>query len=415
MLINPQRLKFQLKVIGQRFIQERFTMTAAALTLTTLLAIVPLMTVLLTIFSGFHFFHQLTGQIQDFIFNNFVPATGKVVQDYLQNFVSKTQQLSLTGVLFLVATAILLLITIERAINDVWHIRRTHIGLSAWLRYWAMLTLIPLLLAVSLTISSYIFSLPIIKDTAYTEGIAHILLSIAPFICTLLGLTVLYIIVPNCRVPWHAGFIGALTGAVLFEVAKRGFLLYITRISAYHLLYGTLSSIPIFIIWVYVSWVIVLVGALVSNIVGTRFAGQTKDNIAPFSQAWLCLFHLWQAQCQGRSLTLAELSRRIPPSRQYPIMAQLQQLQYYNLISMSEDGYYMIKQELSQLTVRDLHCLLPWKLQFDECCLESNDWLRANYQQHLEQEKQLWTYTLAQYFEHYQSTTTNAQTKNQAE
>lgn len=398
---KAQHLKYQLRVIGQRFLRERFTITAAALTLTTLLSIVPLMTVLLTIFSGFHFFHKLTGQMQDFIFANFVPATGKVVQNYLQNFVAKTQELSLTGILFLIFTAILLLLTIERAINDVWHIRRTHIGLSALLRYWAMLTLIPLLIAISITISSYIMSIPFIKESPYTIGVAHILLSIAPFIFTLLGLSVLYIIVPNCRVPWHAGFIGALVGAILFEFAKRGFLLYITQISAYQILYGTLAAIPIFIIWVYFSWVIVLLGALVSNIVGTRFSGETKEVITPFSQTLLCLHKLWHAQCHGELLSLADLSRCIPPSRQYSIMAQLQQLQYHNLITMTDEGYFMLKQELSQLTLWDLHQLLPWKLHLDQCCLEGNQWLQNNYQEFLKQQQQLWTYPLAQFFEHY--------------
>lgn len=402
MFINGRRLIYRLKVIGKRFIQERFTITAAALAMTSFLSLVPLMTVMLNIFSGFQFFHDMVNKLQDFVFSNFVPATGKAIQTYIQNFVAKTQSLSLTSTLFLFVTLVLLMLTIERAINDVWHIRRTHFGIAAWLRYWAMLTLIPMLIAVSLAVTSYIVSMPIIKHTADTMGLTRIFLRTLPFISSLLALTALYIIVPNCRVPWHAGFAGGLFASILFELAKRCFVLYITNMSAYHLVYGTLATIPIFIIWVYLSWVIVLLGALVSNIVGLRFSGEIDYYISPFSQALLCLYYLWQAQIKGETLSLVELSRRIPPTQHHSIMVPLRWLIDLDLVSTSEKGDFILKYDIHNMTIRDLHQLLPWKLELDDLCLQNNDWLKASYDQHMQNQQQTWSHPLIEYFEHWQ-------------
>lgn len=415
MYLSGQRFIYRIKIIMKRFILERFTITAAALTMTSFLSLVPLMTVLLNIFSGFQFFHEMINKFQDFIFSNFVPATGQAIQNYIHNFVQKTQSLSLTSTVFLFVTLVLMMLTIERAINDVWHIRRSHSGISAWLRYWAMLTLIPMLIAISLALTSYIISMPIIKHTADTMGLNQIFLRTLPFLSSLLALTSLYIIVPNCRVPWHAGFAGGLFASILFELAKRSFVLYITHMSAYHLVYGTLATIPIFIIWVYLSWVIVLLGALVSNIVGLRFSGHIDHYISPFSQALLCLYYLWQAQIEGQTLSLIDLSRRIPPTPYHSIMIPIRWLMHLDLVSTSEKGDFILKYDIHNMTIQDLHQLLPWKLELDDACLETNDWLKNSYNQHVEQQQQIWSHPLVDYFKHWQQDPYNYQTtSNQA-
>jgi len=181
-----QAVKHQLwfwKRLFERFFEHRGVSSAAALTYTTLFAVVPLMTVTFSVLSAIPFFHGMGGQIQSFIFSNFIPSAGATVQEYLQGFSMQARHLTWVGILVLTVTAYLMLLNIEQAFNVIWHIRRSRRGVSSFLLYWAILSLGPLLLGAGFAISTYIASFTLFSGPHPLPGVAT-LIGLLPLICS---------------------------------------------------------------------------------------------------------------------------------------------------------------------------------------------------------------------------------------
>jgi len=213
--------------VAKHFRRDDCTSRAAALSFTSLLAIVPLMTVSFWILSAFPVFEQMIQPVEDFIFSNFVPATGQVVQNYLTSFVNQASRLSLFGLVFLVITSVLLMFTIERALNRIWRVRAARRAATKFLLYWAVLSLAPILMGVGIAVSSYLATLPLWSVTIAHFGIDQgWLLAMAPFFLSTATFTLLYVVVPNCHVVFWHGLVGAVIVAILFELAKAIFAFY---------------------------------------------------------------------------------------------------------------------------------------------------------------------------------------------
>ncbi len=349
-----------------RFFSGGVTYRAAALTYTTLLALVPFMVVGLSIFAAFPVFDKMGPGIQDFIFENFVPATGKAVQGYLQTFVSQATQLSLLGFVFLIITAVMMLFTMEQAFNAIWQVRERRRGLWAFIIYWATLTLTPLFIGISLLASNYVLSVPLVAQYVALTGVNHLLLQIAPFTLTSIAFCLLYVALPNCVVPfWHA-VIGAIVAGILFVLAKYGFGVYVIRANTIRTVYGALAIVPLFLIWLYVSWIIVLFGALVSHAITYRFSFTRKKHIDPFSHSLLWLYHLWCAQQKGKTLALPELIKLDRTGYCVGPEKQLNTLLDAKLIRRSRSGRYFLLRDMYTLSLESLRDMLPWKLPHHE-------------------------------------------------
>ena len=236
-----------IRFVLKHFVQDDCPYIASALAFTTLLAVVPLMTVGLAIFSTFPIFQGFSQPLQDFIFTNFIPTTGAMVQFYLQQFTSQVSKLSVWGILLLLVTALLMLFTIERAMNKIWRVNSGRHGVSAFLLYWAILSLAPILIGLSIAISSYLFSTTLPLDNLLFSLVIHY----SPFFLSLIGFIFLYTIVPNCPVKIRHAFCGSLVATILFELAIEGFAYFLTRYNTYELLYGAFAILPLFFIWVY--------------------------------------------------------------------------------------------------------------------------------------------------------------------
>lgn len=234
--------RFVLFVV-EHFINDDCTYRASALAFTSLLAVVPLMSVGLALLSSFPVFQNLSGPVQDFIFENFVPTTGKIIQDYLQQFSAQVSKLSIWGVAFLFVTALLVMVTIEKAMNKIWKTHTSRRGVAAFLLYWAILSLGPVLLGLSLAASSYVLSMPIVQ----THQAPPFILNSVPFFLSLIGFTFLYVVVPNCPVKLVHGLWGGVVAAILFESAKQAFAYYLSQYDTYQLLYGAFATVPIFL------------------------------------------------------------------------------------------------------------------------------------------------------------------------
>jgi membrane protein len=255
-------------VVRARFVEDRCTRVAGALSYTTLLALVPLTAIAFAVLSVFPVFRPIMDLLQDFIYSNFVPAAGEVVQKHLQQFAQNAGRLTAWGLLFLAVTSLMLMATIERTFNDIWHVPQRRMRVNRFLTYWALLTLGPILIGASLSITSYVVSLPLFAGDSVLSGFRAFVLGTLPAFFELLAFLLLYTVVPNHPVRLVHAVAGTLVAVVLFECAKRGFGLFVVHFS-YRKVYGALAALPIFLIWIYVSWVVILLGAVVAAVAPT--------------------------------------------------------------------------------------------------------------------------------------------------
>lgn len=244
----------------QRFFQDDCLYRASALTFTTLLALVPLMYITLSVVSFFPVSKHFINSIQNFIFENFVPATGKILQSYLHQFTAQTNQLPTWDLLFLLVTVFFMMLTIEDAMNLIWRAPQLRHSVRAILLYLSILWLTPVLLGLSLAASSYFLSLPFFQS----HLLSAFWLQMVPFLLSFIGFSFFYMILPNCHVSFASGVVGGASAAILFEIAKHGFVFYLSQYNSYEQLYGALAVIPVFFMWLYVVWVITLLGAEIS-------------------------------------------------------------------------------------------------------------------------------------------------------
>lgn len=251
------------RLVLARFGEERCNSVAQALSYTTILALVPLTTVAFGLLAVFPVFEEWMGTVQDFIYDHFVPASGDVVQKYLQQFASKAAGLTAVGLLFLFVTALMLMATVEQTFNDIWHASHKRKLLQRFLTYWALLTLGPVLLGISLSLTSYLISLPIFAGQGALSLARGLVLGSLPFLLQFAMFAFLYTSVPNVAVKWRHAVIGGIFASILFEFAKRAFALFVVKYSSYKVIYGAVATLPVFLIWVYVSWIVILLGAIV--------------------------------------------------------------------------------------------------------------------------------------------------------
>jgi len=244
------------RYVIKHFINDNCTYRASALAFTTILSVVPLLTVGFTVLIFIPLFNSFNDQIQTFIFQHFLPSSGETIQHYLQEFISQTAKLSWIGIIFLLATVILTLYTIESSLNEIWRVIVARSWLKRFCLYWILMIFMPLIFGASFIISIYLRNLP------YASNAIIITL---PFIFSAAAFTFLYKALPSTFVAWKHSILGGLTAAILFEITKLGFTWYLIQFPTYELLYGALAAIPMFLTWIYLCWLIILFGAEVSH------------------------------------------------------------------------------------------------------------------------------------------------------
>lgn len=375
--------------VARHFIEDDCPYRASALTFTSMLAIVPFITVGFAILSTFPVFQNLAGPIQDFIFANFVPNTGKMIQDFLHSLATQATKSSALGVLFLFTIALLVMYTIESAMNKIWRVHSSRHGLPAFLLYWAIVSLAPILLGLSIALSSYLLSLPFIADHSVPSQLGYL-----PFLLSLAGFTFLYVVVPNCRVRFLHGLLGGLFAALLFESAKLGFAYYLTNFNFYQLLYGAFSTLPIFFIWIYWVWLITLLGAEISYALSVHHQRRPGIPLDGFSHALLWLYQLRLAQLEGKELTINELINANQHAYAVDDHDMLRQLMNLHLIKITDQGHYILSRDLNRLTLYELSQLLPYRLPSQAELTQHKDMAIPKWKEHIQQADTLLKETL---------------------
>ena len=256
--------------------QDKITVSAGHLAYVSLLSLVPFIMVFFTILSAFPAFAEARGDLEAVIFGNLLPQASEQLQQYMAKFIGNASGMGAVGIASLVVVALLLISNIDKTLNLIWQAKSERPMIFTFAIYWMVLTLGPLLIGSSVLVSSYLVSLATYADE-YTPGLATILLKTVPFLASISAFFLVYMLVPNKRIKPQYAFTGAFFAAVLFELSKKAFAFYITSFPSYQLIYGALAVIPILFLWVYLSWIVVLVGAELTHVLEVYFYQEPEE------------------------------------------------------------------------------------------------------------------------------------------
>lgn len=351
--------------LWRHFLEDRCFEAAGSLSYKTLIALVPLLAVVIGMTSAFGLFEQWVTDIEAYVFTHFVPAKGTEIQGYLNQFIDRSAGLTGAGSIVLIIIAVLLMNTIERSFNRIWRVRRPRAWLSRFVIYWAVLTLGPLLLGASLALTSYFAVLSALAPELLQQALESVLARTAPFLVAWLGFGLMFILIPHRRVYIRHAAVGAFFSAILFEVAKAAFVVYVSHSSTYEDLYGALAIVPIFLMWIYVLWVVVLLGASLT-------AALTTFNMSKTAWQWTesdrfvllirLIFYLHEAQARGEFLTPELLHQREPGATDDMIQQLLGLLAEHGWVSFDESGAVVLTMDLAERTVQSLYVLDDFSL-----------------------------------------------------
>jgi len=350
----------RLRYLLTRIIDDRLNANAAALTFVTLFALVPLLTVTLSIASALPAAGDIEGRLSSFLLQFLLPDSSTQVVDYLSDFISQTRSLTAFGVAILLVTSILMLRNVEKALNDIWRNRASRKPLQSFLLYWAVLSLGPAAIGLGLGVRAYLFAATHDWGGLHAFGLGPLLIGLLPFAISTIGLTCLYAVVPNCQVPLRHALVGGVFAAVTFTIARKLFTAIMAK-SSYSLVYGAFAAVPLFLMWIYVTWIIVLLGALLAH---SLSAYQTTEQAQTpkMMKALDILYLLWRAQQDGRGLSELEilgandlLHGGIDADSWRGIRDTLTTAQ---VVKRLDRGHYLLSRDLHDLSLADLADIL---------------------------------------------------------
>ncbi|MEY4428022.1 MAG: hypothetical protein RLZZ182_711 [Pseudomonadota bacterium] len=351
------------RTLRQRFREDRLGVIAGSLTFTTTIALVPLLTMMLALFSAFPVFNRFRKALETQFLAEMVPELiAKQVMLVLTRFAGKASQLGGVSLIVLGLTAMFLMLTIDRTLNGIWRVRQPRPIAQRVLVYWAALTLGPLVVGASLWLSSYLLS----ASRGWVDGLpggVSLLLSLLVFALQTGAFAALFRYVPNTHVKWEHAWSGALCVTVGLELAQRGMALYLSKVPVYATVYGAFAAFPILLVWLYLSWLIVLAGAVVAAYAPSLLARVQRWPDVPGQRFQLALAVLRRLQVaregQEAGLTLHALSDglRTDPLQIEPLLDVLQALGWVGRLDEShqhEGGRFVLLADPTRLHVGPL-------------------------------------------------------------
>ena len=335
-------------MLAERFREDRLALTAGSLTFTSVISIVPLATVMLALFSAFPIFSTLQETLQRYFVANLFPDTiAKPVLCAITQFSTRANRLGLVGLAVLLISAIALMLTIDKALNAIWRVRKARSFAQRVLIYWSAMTLGPLLLAVSLTATSYAVSVARGYGGFAPQGFGVVIATLE-FVLIVLGGAALFHYVPNTHVRWRHALAGGLFVALGIAGAKRLLALYFGTVPTYSMIYGAFATVPIFLIWIYLSWVVVLLGAVIAAyapVAGTRLKRWPATTGSRFRLALALLRALRRARDGGMpGLTSRTLSHALAtdPLQIDPLLDTMIGLDWVGRLDEAGEGRHVL-------------------------------------------------------------------------
>lgn len=363
---RPRIVRMAREVVGffgysvMRFYNDNCFQTAASLTYTSLLALVPLMTIGFAIFSAFPAFSVLQRRVQELIFRNMVPQIGDAILEYLGHFMANAGQMPIFGVIGLAVSAVLMIWTIEGSFAYIWRIKEPRSMVTRILSFWAIVSLTPLFAGASLTLSSELWNaLRLVHLEELAEPAAGFS-GILPFLLQWAGCSLLYLIIPNRTVQWQDAVCGGAVGSLLLEGSKAGFAWYMREFPAYQTIYGALATVPIFLFWLYVAWSTVLFGAVITAALPEWRAGKVTrggpEGLLPAQRLALALavlHELMDANRLGVGMRRRTLVSRVPVGAVL-IDGILEQMRDAHWVAHTTRDAWVVTRDLSEATLCEL-------------------------------------------------------------
>ncbi|KGM56685.1 ribonuclease BN [Lysobacter arseniciresistens ZS79] len=345
------------RFLGRRFIEDDLFQAAGALSFTTVFALVPLSMVVFGVLSAFPVFALWSERLSDYIFSNFVPSAARAVEDYLLQLSTNAGQLTTAGTIALVVSVLITLNGVELAFNRIWRVKSHRPKFGRFLVYWTVLTLGALLAAASLAMSARFFALSVF-DTEAGHVLEAAMLRVAPMALEVLAFAAIYKVVPHRTVQWRHAVAGALLAMAVFELVKGGIGLYLGTFNSYSKIYGTLAFVPVFLLWIFLSWVAVLLGAsLASSISAFRYqpaAMRLPEGYEMYGLLRL-LARFNEARARGEGLHSDDIQQLEPLLTDSLVQEMLAQLGEINVVRRAEGGEWLLARDLDHLSLAELY------------------------------------------------------------
>lgn len=374
-LRDTARRRTFLRFLWRRFLDDRLLEAAGALSYTTVFALVPLSMVVFGVLSAFPVYHELSNQLSDYIFSNFVPTSARAVEKYLQDFSANAGQLTTAGVIALVISLLITINGIEAAFNRIWRVKTTRPKFTRFLVYWTVLTLGALAAATTLALSTQLFSLALF-NTETGKLVEGFMLRLAPMTIELGAFALIFRVVPHRTIQWWHALIGALLAVALFELVKWGIGLYIASFGTYQKIYGPLAFVPIFLLWIYLGWVAVLLGASFASSI-SAFRYQPASMRLPEGYELYGLLRMLgrfgERRQQGTGLHSDEIQQLEPMLTDDLIQQMLAQLNGIGLLSRAESGEWLLSRDLHDITMAELYEACGLRIPIAEAHLPCGD------------------------------------------
>jgi membrane protein len=348
-------------LVWRRFKEERCLQIASSLTFTALLAIVPIITVALTLISAFPVFGELMLSVQKFLVQNMLPESAENIAHYAEQFAENAARLTAVGVAFLFVTAMIVLLTIDRALNQIWRVPRPRPIVQRVFIYWALLTVGPLLIGASLSLTSWLVSqsLGLVKDVPRA---GEVLLKVVPVLLTGIAFALVYITIPNRRVLVRDALSGGFLAALAFEGMKHGFAAYITQFPTHKMVYGAFASVPLFLLWIYLSWLVVLFGAVCAAVMPEWRERASQVEPVPggqFLDALQVLRVLWEAHRAGEIVTALRLHAevKLPVDRTEAVLDLMSAAHWVGRVGQG----WALTRDAAEVSVADVYHLFVFR------------------------------------------------------
>lgn len=363
------------RFLWRRFLDDNLFQAAGSLAYTTAFALVPLAVVVLGVLSAFPVFQDISGQLVDYVLSNFVPSAAEAIEERIDRLSENTKQLTAAGTVALVVSLLVTLHSVESTFNRIWRVASARPRLSRYLVYWTVLTLGALLAAASLSVSTRFFALPLF-ETPQGRWLANLSLGMTPVLIELAVVVLAYRVVPHHTVKWRHALAGAVLAVVLLEGVKAALGLYLGSFEGYQRLYGALAFVPVLMLWIFLGWVAILLGAsLASSMAAFRY--QPAAMRLPQGYEGYALLRLigrfQQARREGRGLHTEQMLALEPMLTDSLLQEFLCRLDEIRLVRRDERGEWLLARDLDTLTLAELYEACQLRVPIEEAWLPCHD------------------------------------------
>jgi membrane protein len=363
------------RFLWRRFLDDRLFEAAGALAFTTVFALVPLSMVVFGVLSAFPMFEAWSDRLSDYIFSNFVPGSARAIERYLREFSQNIGTLTVAGVIALVASLLITLVSVETTFNRIWRVKTARPKFSRFLVYWTVLTLGALVAAASLAVSARFFALDVFKSVS-GQWLQHVMLRFAPMMIELLAFATIYRVVPHRTIHWRHALAGGFLAVLMLELVKWAIGLYLGSFNAYQKIYGPLAFVPIFLLWVYLGWAAILLGASFASSM-SAFRYQPAHMRLPLGYEVYGILRMLgrfaEVRRKGKGLHSDEIQALEPMLTDALVQQLLAQFEAIDLVRRAETGEWLLARDLDDVTLAEIYQASGMRIPISEAHLPCRD------------------------------------------